>query len=419
MTEPARKTAAQPAVPGLSDADLDAILSRSDPAWGAIERTPFLHAEKLSAIAGCELWVKFENLQYTGSFKERGALAKLLSLSDGERARGVIAASAGNHAQGLARHAAKLGVRAVIVMPRHTPFVKVRQTEELGAEVVLEGEDFDAAYAFARKREQSDGLVFVHPFDDPRVLAGQGTIGAEMLEDAPGLDAVVAPIGGGGLLSGLAIATRRARPEIEVLGVQTALYPSMWNIVYGETRPVGGMTLAEGVAVREPGGLTRKLIAEHVDDILLVEERDLERALSLYLNVQKTVAEGAGAAGLAAVLAHPERFAGKKVGTVLCGGNIDTRLLSSILMRDLARSGRIARLRIELLDVPGQLTLVSEVISGARGNVIDVAYHRLFSDLPAKITYLDISVETNDAEHLEAVIAALRAAGLAVEIAAY
>lgn len=418
MTLAAQQT--PPSTPlGLPEEELAAILERRDPAWAGVARTPFLHCEKLSAITGCELWVKFENLQHTGSFKERGALAKLLSLSEAEKSRGVIAASAGNHAQGLARHAARLGVKATIVMPVHTPFVKVRQTEELGADVVLEGADFDAAYAFAREKEAADGLVFVHPFDDPHVIAGQGTMAVEMLEDCADLDMIVAPIGGGGLLSGLALAARRVRPDIGIVGVQAQLYPSMRNVTYGEETAVGGMTLAEGIAVREPGGLTRELIRELVDDILLVEERDLERALSLYLNVQKVLAEGAGAAGLAAILAHPEKFAGKRVATVLCGGNIDTRLLSAILMRDLARQGRIARLRVELMDVPGQLTLVSEVISNARGNVIDVAYHRLFSDLPAKITYLDISVETNDRDHLDRVIDALRASGLAVEIAAY
>jgi len=412
-------TADMQTVPGLDERELAAILAKDDPAWSGIVETPFLHAEKLSDIAGCELWVKFENLQYTGSFKERGALAKLLSLSAEERAVGVIAASAGNHAQGLARHAARLGVSATIVMPRHTPFVKVRQTEDLGACVVLEGDDFDAAYAFAREREASEGLVFVHPFDDPRVIAGQGTIAMEMLAVRPDLEAIIAPIGGGGLLAGLSVAARRVSETLEIVGAEAALYPSMRNALFDETSDVGGMTLAEGVAVREPGRLTRQILKRSVDDVLLADERELERALSLYLNVQKVLAEGAGAVGLAAILAHPDRFRGRRVGTVLCGGNIDTRLLSAILMRDLARQGRIARLRVELLDVPGQLTLVSAVISEAKGNVIDVAYHRLFSDLPAKITYLDISVETNDRDHLERVIEALRDRGLKTEIASY
>ena len=406
-------------LPGVDAVTLDNILSRSDPAWGNVALTPCLKAEKLSLMTGCELFVKYENMQYTGAFKERGALARLLHLTPEEKVRGVIAASAGNHAQGLARHASLLEISATIVMPQHTPFVKVQQTEQLGANVILHGADFDTADAFAHHKCEEDGSVYVHPFDDPLVMAGQGTVAVEMLEECPDLDVLVVPIGGGGLLSGMAVAARRLKPEIEIIGVQAALYPSMLNAVIGQQLPVGGNTLAEGIAVREPGQLTRQVIEAHVDDLLTVDERALERALSLYLTVQKTLSEGAGAVGLAAVLAHPDRFQGKRVGTVLCGGNIDTRLLSSILMRDLARQGRVARLRIELLDVPGQLTKVADMIATGGGNVIDVSYHRIFNDLPAKATYLDISVETNDRPHLDKIIENLRAAGLPTVIADY
>jgi len=406
-------------LPGIDGERFDAIIGREDPAWGAVSVTPFMRAAKLSALTGCELWVKYETLQYTGAFKERGALAKLLSLDAAERARGVVAASAGNHAQGLARHATLLGVAATIVMPEMTPYVKVEQTEKLGAHVILHGEDFDDANLHAQEICAHDGNVYVHPFDDPYVIAGQGTLAVEMLAAEPDIDIIVAPVGGGGLISGIASAARRLGSPCEIIGVEARLYPSMYNTVKGACEPVGGVTLAEGIAVRAPGKITASIVKELVDDILLVDERALERALSLYLNVQKVLAEGAGAAGLAAILEYPERFRGKKVATVLCGGNIDTRLLSSILMRDLVRQGRIARLRIELLDVPGQLTRVSDIIAREQANVIDVAYHKIFSDLPARKTYIDISVETFDRLHLERVMAALRSRGVNVDPAAY
>ncbi|WP_306249711.1 threonine ammonia-lyase [Parvularcula sp. IMCC14364] len=422
MTAKLVNSAEQGALPSLPDVEEDtlaAILNRKDAAWSNVARTPCLKAEKLSLLSGCDLFVKYENMQYTGAFKERGALARLLHLTSQERARGVIAASAGNHAQGLARHASLLGIKATIVMPQHTPYVKVQQTEQLGADVILHGEDFDTADGFAHRKCDEDGSVYVHPFDDPLVMAGQGTVAIEMLEEQPELDVLIVPIGGGGLLSGMAVAARRLKPSIEIIGVQAALYPSMLNAIQGQNAPIGGNTLAEGIAVREPGKITRRVIAEYVDDFLTVDERALERALSLYLTVQKTLSEGAGAVGLAAVLANPGRFQGKRVGTVLCGGNIDTRLLSSILMRDLARQGRVARLRIELLDVPGQLTKVADMIASGGGNVIDVSYHRIFNDLPAKATYLDISVETNDRPHLDRIIENLKASGLPTVIADY
>ena len=408
----------QPNPLGLPDADWHAITTKADPAWSEVLVTPCLHSRKLSALTGCELYLKYENLQYTAAFKERGALAKLLSLTPAERAAGVVAASAGNHAQGLARHAQLLGIAATIVMPEHTPSVKVEETRRFGAHVVLHGDGFETANTEAQARARG-GLTLVHPFDDPHVCAGQGTVAAEMLDQAPDLDTLVVPIGGGGLIAGMAAVAKERRPGLRVVGVQAALYPGMLNAVRGGERPCGGMTLAEGIAVCEPGQLTRAVAAELVDEIVTVEERALERALSLLLTTQKTLAEGAGAAGLAAVLAHPSLFRGRTVGSVVCGGNIDTRLLSSILMRDLARGRRLARLRITLQDVPGQLERVSRAIGGAGGNVIDVSYHKTFNDLPAKETHLDISVEATGADHMDQVIEALRADGLPVETANY
>ncbi len=404
---------------GLTAEAFGSIAGREDPAWKAVSNTPCLHAPKLSALCGSELWFKYENQQYTGSFKERGALAKLLSLTPEQRACGVIAASAGNHAQGLARHAQLLGIRAMIVMPRRTPSVKVEETRSLGADIVLEGEGYDDASETARVLARETGAVTVHPFDDPYVAAGQGTVAAEMLASVPDLDVLVVPIGGGGLASGMAVIGKRTKPDLKVIGVQSALYPGMINAIKGNRRPCGGSTLAEGIAVREPGQLTRRIVADYVDEIVTVDEVHLERALSLLLTVQKTLPEGAGAAGLAAVLAHRSLFRGRKVGSVICGGNIDTRLVSGILMRDLARQRRLARLRVELIDVPGQLSIVSDAITRADGNIIDVSYHKIFNDLPAKQTYLDISVEAVDAEHMDRIIDELRRVGLDVQLANY
>ncbi len=386
---------------------------------GRIKRTPLVHAEKLSAFTGADIWLKLENLQYTGAFKERGALNKLLVMSEADKKRGVIAASAGNHAQGLARHAGALGVPAVIVMPVTTPDVKVRQTRALGAEVVLTGHDFDEAKAEAAKIEKERGLTFVHPFDDADVIAGQGTIAIEMLEDGPAFDAMIVPIGGGGLIAGMALAVKDAAPETKVIGVQTELFPSMLNAIDGGHRDAGGSTLAEGIAVKDAGALTREIVRDTVDDIVLVDERTLERALSMVMMEQKLLVEGAGAAGLAAILADPARFKGKTVGLVLCGGNIDARLLSMILMRDLARSGRLARLRVQLLDMPGQLVRVASIIAENDGNVTDVGHHRTYSDLPAKMTCMDVTVDTQGQEHLGRIIQNLRAEGYEVEIASY
>lgn len=389
-------------------ADIRAAAARLD---GAIVRTPTLKSQTLSALTGAEIWLKFENLQFTAAYKERGALNTLLLMSADARAKGVIAASAGNHAQGLAYHANRLGIPATIVMPRPTPTVKVMQTEGHGATVILEGETFDAAYAHARTLEAERGLTFVHPFDHPHIIAGQGTVALEMLADVPDIDTLVIPIGGGGLFSGMGTAARGLAPAIELVGVQAELFPSMYATIGGLDLPCGGDTLAEGIAVKEPGEITRRFVAALADDILLVGERDLERALSLLLQIEKTVVEGAGAAGLAALLAHPERFRGRKVGIVLCGGNIDTRLLANVLLRDLARSGRLARIRVRLQDRPGALFNVARVFHEQQVNIIEVYHQRVFTTLPAKGLITDIECETRDRAHLDRLMAALRDEG--------
>ena len=376
-----------------------------------IVRTPTLISKTLSALTGATVYLKFENLQFTAAYKERGALNTLLLLSDAARAKGVIAASAGNHAQGLAYHAHRLGVPATIVMPRNTPTVKVVQTEGHGATVILEGETFDAAYAHARVLEAERGFTFVHPFDDPRIIAGQGTVAVEMLEDVPEIDTLIVPIGGGGLISGCATVAAAANHTVAVIGVEAELYPSMYNRLNGTGMPCAGDTLAEGIAVKEPGGITARIVAELVNDIILVSERSLEEAVSLLVQIEKTVVEGAGAAGLAAILAEPVRFRDRTVGIVLCGGNIDTRLLANVLLRDLARSGRLARLRIRLQDRPGALFQVARVFEEQRVNILEVYHQRVFTTLPAKGLFADIECETRDRAHLDRLIAALRASG--------
>jgi threonine dehydratase len=381
---------------------------------GAVVRTPTMHSKTLSRIVGAEIWLKFENLQFTAAYKERGALNALLLMDEEQRKRGVIAASAGNHSQGLSYHGTRLGVPVTIVMPETTPMVKVMQTEQVGGKVVLEGETFDEAYAYARSMEKQLGLTFVHPFDDPNVAAGQGTVGLEMLEDAPEIETLVVPIGGGGLISGMATVAKALNPKTEVIGVQAQLYPSMYDRIKGAHLPCGGDTLAEGIAVKAPGEFTAKIIAELVDDILLVSEAGLEKAVSLLLQIEKTVVEGAGAAGLAAVLAYKERFAGKNIGLVLCGGNIDTRLLANVLLRDLAREGRLARLRITLQDRPGALYKVMHEFDAHSVNILEIYHQRIFTDLPAKGLVTDIECEARDRQQLEKLIAALRAKGYSV-----
>jgi len=381
---------------------------------GAVVRTPTLHSRTLSAISGAEVWLKFENLQFTAAYKERGALNALLLLGGDRGNRGVIAASAGNHAQGLSYHGTRLGMPVTIVMPKTTPTIKVMQTESVGGKVVLEGETFDEAYACARLLEIELGLTFVHPFDDPHVAAGAGTVALEMLEDVPELDMLVVPVGGGGLLSGMGTAARAIKPEIGLIGVEAALYPSMYNRLKGTDLPCGGDTLAEGIAVKEPGEFTARVLESLIDDIVLVDEPALESAVALLLQIEKTVVEGAGAAGLAAVLAHRPLFEGRKIGIVLCGGNIDPRLLANVLLRDLARQGRLARLRITLQDRPGALFKVMREFDAHQVNIIEIYHQRIFTTLPAKGLITDIECEARDRDQLERLVEALRAKGYSV-----
>jgi len=376
-------------------------------------RTPMLPAPKLSALTGAQVWVKYENLQVTNSFKERGALTKLTALSEAERARGVIAMSAGNHAQAVAYHARRLNIPATIVMPVTTPFVKVAATEAYGATVVLHGETVADAQVRAEEIATERTLVWVHPYDDPRVIAGQGTIALEMLEEAPDLDVLVIPIGGGGLIAGNAISARAVKPAIEIIGVECALYPSMWNALNGGQRAVGGATLAEGIAVKNVGTLTAPVVHDLVSEVLLVEEAHLERAVNAFLTHQKTMAEGAGAAGLAALLAHPARFAGRRVGLILCGGNIDPRILSSIMFRELERESRVVSFRLTIPDRPGVLGVIATRFGELGANILEVEHRRLFLDVPAKGAKLDVTVETRDAEHAEEIFRALTRDGYA------
>ncbi len=403
----ASKAASAAAPLSVSIDDVLAAQTRLD---GAIVRTPTLHSRTLSQLTGATVYLKFENLQFTAAYKERGALNTLLQLDPEARAKGVVTASAGNHAQGLAYHASRLGIPSTIVMPRNTPIVKVTQTEGHGARVILEGETFDAAYAHSRALEAEMGLTYIHPFDDPRVIAGQGTVALEMLADIPDLDTIVVPIGGGGLISGCATVAKAQPRAVEVIGVQAELYPSMYNRLHQTEMPCAGDTLAEGIAVKHPGTITAALVAARVDDIVLVGERRLEEAVSLLLQIEKTVVEGAGAAGLAALLSEPERFRGKRVGIVLCGGNIDTRLLANVLLRDLARSGRLARLRIRLQDRPGALYHVARIFHEQGVNIIEVYHQRVFTTLPAKGLITDIECETRDRNHLDRLMTALRRA---------
>jgi len=374
---------------------------------GRLLRTPMLPAPKLSALTGASVRVKYENLQVTNSFKERGALNKLASLTAAERTRGVIAMSAGNHAQAVAYHAAQLGIPSTIVMPVTTPFVKVHATRAYGAEVVLDGETIADAQLRAEALARERGLTFVHPYDDPKVIAGQGTIALEMLEDDPELDLIVIPIGGGGLIAGNAIAAHATKPAIEIVGAEAALYPSFWNALRGEARPLGGPTLAEGIAVKNVGTLTLPIVREHVAEIVLVDEQSLERAVNAYLTLQKTMAEGAGAAGLAAMLACPERFRGRNVGLVLCGGNIDPRILASIMVRELERDERMVSFRLTIPDRPGVLGQIATRLGELGVNILEVDHHRLFLDVPAKGARLDVTVETRDRAHVQEILAVL------------
>jgi threonine dehydratase len=378
---------------------------------GAVLRTPMLPAPKLSALTGAQVHVKYENLQVTNSFKERGAFNRLASLSQEARARGVIAMSAGNHAQAVAYHAARLRIPATIVMPVTTPFVKVEATAGCGAEVVLEGTTVAEAQVRAEAIAGERGLAFIHPYDDPLVIAGQGTIALEMLEEAPNLDMLVVPIGGGGLIAGNAVAARARNPSLEIVGAEAALYPSFWNALRGENRPLGGATLAEGIAVTNVGALALPIVRNLVSDIILVDEAHIERAVNAYLTLQKTMAEGAGAAGLAAMLVEPERFRGRNVGLILCGGNIDPRILASVMVRELERADRIVSFRLTIPDRPGMLGQIATRLGQLGANILEVEHHRLFLDVPAKGAKLDVTVETRNEAHGEQIFRALAAEG--------
>ncbi|HWZ39217.1 MAG TPA: threonine ammonia-lyase [Bradyrhizobium sp.] len=379
---------------------------------GAVIETACNESRTLGEICGCRIWLKFENLQFTATFKERGALNRLSALSAEERKRGVIAMSAGNHAQGVAYHAKRLGIPATIVMPVGTPMVKIENTRRHGADIIIAGKTVEEAGPVALDHGEAHGLTMIHPYDDPLIIAGQGTIGLEMLKAVPALDTLVVPIGGGGLISGIAIAAKSLKPELRVIGVEAGLYPSMYNAIKGERLPMRGDTLAEGIAVKSPGKFATEIIRHLVDDILLVTEAEIECAVAAFINIEKTVVEGAGAAGLAAVQANPALFAGRNVGLVLTGGNIDTRLIASVLTRELAREGRLTQLSLDIVDRPGQLAAVAALLAEAGANIIEVSHQRTFSDLPAKATLLQLVIETRDRAHLDDVLTKLSAAGL-------
>ena len=378
---------------------------------GQVLDTPCVESRTLSQLVGCQVFLKFENLQYTASFKERGACNKLVQLTPDERARGVVAMSAGNHAQGVAYHAQRLGLRAVIVMPRFTPGVKVERTRGFGAEVVLHGDSLEAARAHAYELAESEGLVFVHPYDDEAIVAGQGTIALEMLREQPDLDTLVIAIGGGGLISGMATAAKALKPGIRVVGVQTERFPAMYNAIKGTHLPQGTSTIAEGIAVGTPGQITQAIIRERVDDLLLVDEGDIEQAIVMLLEIEKTLVEGAGAAGLAALIKHPEQFKGQRVGLVLCGGNIDPLLLASIIERGMVRAGRLARIQVNARDVPGVLARIATIVADAGANVDEVHHQRAFTLLAAQNVAIELVLQTRGREHLAEVIQCLQAEG--------
>lgn len=407
MLKPARMDASV-SQNALTVADIDAAAERIS---SHIVHTPCLHSLTLSGLTGAETFVKFENFQFTASFKERGALNFLLQLDPEQRHRGVVTMSAGNHGQAVAYHASRLGIPATIVMPLHTPFVKVEQTSSHGAEVVLHGEALDDAFDHAWEIAREKGLTLVHPYDDPAVIAGQGTVALEMLVAHPCIDTLVVPVGGGGLIAGMALAARARNPAIRIIGVQTTSYPSMVAAQKGEICCGAGNTIAEGIAVKSAGMITRRIARDFVDDLVLVDESQLERAITLFLNVEKTVAEGAGAAALAAALAHPDRFHGRKVGLVLSGGNIDPNLLASVIVRDLVRQKRIVSMRITMPDRPGFLARISQTISDLGANVLEVDHRRLSIALPVRSATLELTFEARDAKHGEAVVAAIIAAG--------
>lgn len=395
--------------------DLAAIRRARDDIAGQVLDTPFVHSRTLSEIVGAEVWLKFENLQFTASFKERGALNRLKKLTDDEKRRGVIAVSAGNHAQGVAYHAARMGVPSVIVMPRFAPAVKVANTRRFGAEVVLEGETFDDAKAHGTALAAERDLVMIHPYDDEAIVAGQGTCGLEMLEAEPSLDTLVIAIGGGGLIAGIATAAKAIKPDIQVVGVQAERFPQMFAAYKGRAMQSGTNTIAEGIAVNSPGAITRPIVEKLVDDIVLVSESDIEQAIVMLLEIEKTVVEGAGAAGLAALIRAKEtgdtRFVGKRIGLVLCGGNIDPLMLAGIVERGMVRAGRLARIRVDLRDLPGALARATALIADAGANIEEVHHQRAFTTLPVQSVEVDFVMQTRGHEHVAAVIATLNAAG--------
>ncbi|MFP8780288.1 threonine ammonia-lyase [Hydrogenophaga sp. RWCD_12] len=397
----------------LEKRDIDAAATRLN---GQVLDTPCVESRTLSQLTGCRVFLKFENLQYTASFKERGACNKLSQLSPEERARGVIAMSAGNHAQGVAYHAQRLGIRAVIVMPRFTPGVKVERTRGFGAEVVLHGDTLEESRAHAYALADQQGLVFVHPYDDEAIVAGQGTVALEMLQAQPEIDTLVIAIGGGGLIAGMATAARAIRPDIRIVGVQTERFPAMFNAIKGTQLPQGSSTIAEGIAVGTPGVIPQAIIRDKVDDLLLVDEGDIEQAIVMLLEIEKTLVEGAGAAGLAALLKHPAPFAGRNVGLVLCGGNIDPMLLASIIERGMVRAGRLARVQVSARDVPGNLARITAIVADAGANIDEVHHQRAFTLLAAQNVAVELVLQTRGREHVQQVIDALQAAGFDAQL---
>jgi threonine dehydratase len=395
---------------------IDDIRAAAAVVEGQVVDTPCLHSRTLSEITGAGIYLKFENHQFTASFKERGALSKLASLDAASARKGVVACSAGNHAQGVAYHAARLGIPAVIVMPRYTPFVKVEHTRKHGAEVILHGENFDEAKGHALALCASRGLTLVHPYDDEKVIAGQGTIALEMLAAHPELDTLVVAIGGGGLIAGIATAARAIKPSIEVIGVETTRFPSMYHAIRGTPATFGASTIADGIAVREPGRITKAIVERLVSDIVLVDEGDIEQAIVMLLEIEKTVVEGAGAAGLAAILRTPERFRGRRLGLVLCGGNIDPLVLAAIIERGMVRAGRLARVRVEVRDLPGSLARVTACLAGQNANIEEVHHQRAFTHLAVQNAEVDLVLKTRSHDHVREIVAALGEAGFAARV---
>jgi threonine dehydratase len=399
-------------VPMIELAD---VMRAAERLKGQVLDTPCVESRTLSQLVGAQVFLKFENLQFTASFKERGACNKLVQLSDEERSRGVVAMSAGNHAQGVAYHAQRLGMRAVIVMPRFTPGVKVERTRGFGAEVVLHGDTLDEARSHALALASEQQLTFVHPYDDAAIVAGQGTVGLEMLAAVPELDTLIIAVGGGGLIAGIATAAKAIKPAIEIVGVQTARFPAMVNAIKGTHHPQGVSTIAEGIAVGTPGVITREIIEQKVDDLVLVDEGDIEQAIVMLLEIEKTLVEGAGAAGLAALLRYPERFKGRKVGLVLCGGNIDPLLLAAIIERGMVRAGRLARIRVSSRDIPGMLASITGIVADAGANIDEVHHQRAFTSLSAQSVEIELVIQTRGRAHIADVLAALHKAGFLAE----